>query len=159
MQSDPLGQAQAEHQPADLPLKSASSCVFCRTVVQVQSSTKSAVVSDHSDSTITEVTRPEEIVNVASFDLTPQALKPSVTLSGNTYSETSFLHQNLPVISTLTTPDKSSSPRVQCQFRGTSFTALIDTGAEVNALDKDFVESLKIGITRLGCFDVTAILS
>ena len=42
--------------------------------------------------------------------------------------------------------DKSRSSRIRCQFQGTSFTALIDTGAEINALDNDFVNSLQIGI-------------
>ena len=42
--------------------------------------------------------------------------------------------------------DESSSPRVKCKLKQTSFLALIDSGAEVNALDRDFALSLGIGI-------------
>ena len=44
--------------------------------------------------------------------------------------------------------DKSDSPRIKCQWHTAVFSALIDSGAEVNALDRDFVSSLKIGITK-----------
>ena len=43
--------------------------------------------------------------------------------------------------------DKSESPKIKCHHRGHTFHALIDSGAEINALDKAFVDSLGIGIT------------
>ena len=42
--------------------------------------------------------------------------------------------------------DKAKSPRLQCMFNNESFTALIDSGAEVNVLDKSFAVSLGLGI-------------
>ena len=64
-------------------------------------------------------------------------------------SETSFSA----ILSTLqsstfpwTSIDKSSSPKIKCRMRHLTFLALIDSGAEVNALDRDFALSLGIGM-------------
>ena len=43
--------------------------------------------------------------------------------------------------------DKSKSPRLKCQFKGVNFSSLVDSGAEVNAIDKSLADSLKLGIT------------
>ena len=43
--------------------------------------------------------------------------------------------------------DKSESPKIKCHHSGRTFHALIDSGAEINALDKALVDSLGIGIT------------
>ena len=40
--------------------------------------------------------------------------------------------------------EKSQSPRVKCQYFTTEFTALVDSGAEINALDLNFARSLNI---------------
>ena len=42
--------------------------------------------------------------------------------------------------------EKSTSPKLRCSYGSTSFLALIDSGAEVNVLDKDFAISLNIEI-------------
>ena len=41
---------------------------------------------------------------------------------------------------------KSKSPKIKCQLQGVPFLTLIDSGAEINAVDKDFADSLHIGI-------------
>ena len=46
------------------------------------------------------------------------------------------------------TIQKSSSPKIKCKLNGRPFHALIDSGAEVNALDKDFAHALGIGIVK-----------
>ena len=43
--------------------------------------------------------------------------------------------------------DKSPSPRIRCKYEDTYFSALVDCGAEINVMDKDFAQSLNIGIT------------
>ena len=48
--------------------------------------------------------------------------------------------------SSLNNLDKAKSPRLQCMFNNEGFTALIDSGAEVNVLDKYFTVSLRSGI-------------
>ena len=72
-------------------------------------------------------------------------------LSGNTKSEEEFSHISIAAAvnsSTITWGqlDKSRSPKVKSKLCGHTFLALIDSGAEVNALDKTFAESLHIGI-------------
>jgi len=44
--------------------------------------------------------------------------------------------------------DKSKSPRISCLYANKTFQALIDSGAEVNELDKDFAMSLDIGMIK-----------
>ena len=44
--------------------------------------------------------------------------------------------------------DKSSSPRIKCRYNNLTFSALIDSGAEINVLDRDFASSLSIGIVK-----------
>ena len=41
---------------------------------------------------------------------------------------------------------KSSSPKLKCSYNGMQFSALVDSGAEVNVFDRDFAVSLKIPI-------------
>ena len=41
---------------------------------------------------------------------------------------------------------KSKSPRIRGSLRGVSIAALVDTGAEINVLDEDFVKATSIGI-------------
>ena len=55
-----------------------------------------------------------------------------------TLNQSSFSWQEL---------DKSRSPKIKCQLKGQLFQALIDTGAEINAVDKNLADSLCIGIT------------
>ena len=43
--------------------------------------------------------------------------------------------------------DKSTSPRIKCRLNKVTFSALIDTGAEINVLDKDFAISINLGIS------------
>ena len=71
------------------------------------------------------------------------------------YNKTDAHYNIAAVLSTLRTStfpwktlDKSSSPRIKCRKEGTVFSALIDSGAEVNVLDQDFAISLKIGIIK-----------
>ena len=44
--------------------------------------------------------------------------------------------------------DKSNSPKIECRWKSSTFLALIDSGAEINVLDKDFALSLSIGIVK-----------
>ena len=42
---------------------------------------------------------------------------------------------------------KAKSPRIKCRVNNTIFAALVDSGAELNVLDKNFADLVKIGIT------------
>ena len=42
---------------------------------------------------------------------------------------------------------KAKSPRIKCRVNDTIFAALVDSGAELNVLDKNFADLVKIGIT------------
>ena len=44
--------------------------------------------------------------------------------------------------------EKSTSPRIKCRLKNQVFSALIDSGAEINALDRDFALSLGINIKK-----------
>ena len=74
------------------------------------------------------------------------------TLSDSIQSNNSFLAACLQKIKTSSfgwdKVHKSTSPRICCKLSSTSFPTLIDTGAEINVLDKDFAISLGIGINR-----------
>ena len=41
---------------------------------------------------------------------------------------------------------KSTSPRLKCELNGVAFSAIIDSGAELNVMDKDLAQRLNIGI-------------
>ena len=41
---------------------------------------------------------------------------------------------------------KSTSPHLKCELNGVAFSAIIDSGAELNVMDKDLAQRLNIGI-------------
>ena len=43
---------------------------------------------------------------------------------------------------------KSCSPKIKCKLKETIFCSLIDCGAEINVIDKDFACSVNIGISN-----------
>ena len=43
---------------------------------------------------------------------------------------------------------KAKSPKIECKLKQVTFKALIDTGAEINVLDKNFAVANKIGINK-----------
>ena len=45
-------------------------------------------------------------------------------------------------------PDKAKSPRIWCMLNNKHFLALIDSGAEVNVLDREFARSLNLVIIQ-----------
>ena len=42
--------------------------------------------------------------------------------------------------------EKSKSPKIKCKLNESVFSALIDSGAEINAFDEEFALQLKIGM-------------
>ena len=63
-----------------------------------------------------------------------------------------FITANLRKIQTSTFPwntvQKSCSPKIKCKLKETIFCSLIDCGAEINVIDKDFACSVNIGISN-----------
>ena len=74
--------------------------------------------------------------NVSNTSNMPSA-EPSFSVLLAKLSTTKFEWQNL---------QKSNSPRLKCMFNGTVFSALVDSGAEVNVIDKDFAQKLQIQV-------------
>ena len=82
----------------------------------------------------------------------PASPETSVTGIG----KTCHCSNNFPILASLQSQstyswnkiEKSLCPRIRCQYNNKTFSVLIDSGAEVNALDLNFAESLQIGINK-----------
>ena len=108
-------------------------------------------VQESKDLTVSEFHDKHPVINITKPDLNTNSISDIQYCAGKASTQT---FDNYAVLAALTSPsqytwekvEKSDSPRIRCQFKSAVFSALIDSGAEVNALDRDFVLSLNIGI-------------
>ena len=135
--------------PADV--EAADQTSFCEVLVNCSRDFEPHQVSESKNLAVSESHDKHAVINVTKSDLN------TICTSDNQYCEGKASTQtfdNYAVLAALSSPsqytwekvEKSDSPRIRCQLKSAVFSALIDSGAEVNALDRDFVLSLNIGI-------------